>query len=270
MSTIEAFSAAVKLRVRQARGACAALLCAAVMLPAQAGAQAPADPAAAFGARESIESIRLSPSGRKVAYVAPGRGQSSSLYIVDLASGESNVAASANRQPQRLGGCGWVSDARLVCTIYSVQRLNGFVTTATRLIALDSDGRNLQQLGQRDSEYQRWNRFFGGSIVDWLPGEDGAILMGQQFIPEQRAVTRLERRDNGFGVVCVDTRTLAQRKVVDPNPAAVDYISDGQGTVRFMAVRPLRGDTGQVSNEIRYMSAPPVPTAGRTSAPTTR
>jgi dipeptidyl aminopeptidase/acylaminoacyl peptidase len=225
------------------------LLCAAILLPAQA---AP-DPAAAFGARESIISIRLSPNGRKVAYVAPSRGQGASLYIVDLASGESNVAASANGQPQRLDDCGWVSDERLVCNIYSVQRVEGFVTNASRLIALDSDGGNLQQLGQRDSAYQRYARFFGGNILDWLPGEDGAVLMGQQFIPEQRMLTRIERRENGYGVVRIDTRTLAQRRVVDPNPAAIDYITDGQGTVRFMAVRPMRGDTGQVSNEIRFM-----------------
>ena len=233
-----------------------AVLGAVLLLPPAAQGQATADPAAAFGARESIESIRLSPNGRRVAYVAPGRGQSSSLYVVDLASGESNVAASASGQPQRLGGCGWVSDERLVCTIYAVQRVNGFVTTATRLIALDANGRNVQQLGQRDSDYQRWNRFFGGNVVDWLPGEDGAILMGQQFIPEQRVLTRIERRENGFGVVRVDTRSLEQRRVIDPNPAAVDYISDGQGTVRIMAVQPLRGDTGQVGNEIRYMYRP--------------
>lgn len=258
MQRMEAFFAAARLRAVAARTGVALLACAAVLLPAGVGgaavqAQAPADSAAAFGARESILSIRLSPSGRKVAYVAPGRGQGASLYIVDLDTGQSNVAASANGNPQRLGGCGWVSDARLVCTIYVVQRVNGFVTTASRLIALDADGRNVQQLGQRDSEYQRYNRYFGGSIVDWLPGEDGTVLMGHQFIPEQRAVTRLERRENGYGVIRIDTRTLAQRKVVDPNPAAIDYISDGQGTVRFMAVQPLRGDTGQVSNEIRYM-----------------
>jgi dipeptidyl aminopeptidase/acylaminoacyl peptidase len=249
-----AFFAAAGARPRGIAARIAALFCAAFLLQAQA--PAPADPAAAFGARESVISIRLSPNGRKVAYVAPSRGQGASLYIVDLDSGESNVAASANGQPQRLGGCGWVSDARLVCTIYVVQRVNGFVTTATRLIALDADGRNVQQLGQNDSPYQRYDRYFGGNVVDWLPGEDGAILMGQQFIPEQRVLTRIERRENGYGVVRVDTRSLASRKVVDPNPAAINYISDGQGTVRFMAVQPLRGETGQVSNEIRYMYRP--------------
>jgi hypothetical protein len=65
----------------------AALFCAAFLLQAQA--PAPADPAAAFGARESVISIRLSPNGRKVAYVAPSRGQGASLYIVDLDSGQS-------------------------------------------------------------------------------------------------------------------------------------------------------------------------------------
>jgi dipeptidyl aminopeptidase/acylaminoacyl peptidase len=221
--------------------------------PAAAPATTLADPAAAFGARESILSIRLSPNGSRIAYVAPTRGQGAGLYVVDLASGESTVAATADGEHQRLGGCGWVSDARLVCSVYVVQRVEGFITTASRLIALDADGRNIQQLGERDSAYQRYARFFGGAVIDWLPGEDGAILLGQQFVPEQRVNTRLERRENGYGVVRVDTRSLGRRTVVDPNPQAIDYVSDGQGTIRIMAVQPTRGETGQLSNEIRYM-----------------
>ncbi|HEX8644589.1 MAG TPA: S9 family peptidase [Allosphingosinicella sp.] len=226
-----------------------ALLCAAILLPANT----PPDPAAAFGARESILSIRLSPDARSVAYVAPTRGQGASLYIVDLASGESAVAASADGQRQRLGGCAWVSNQRLVCEVYMVQRVDGEIATATRLIALDADGRNVQQLGERDTFYQRYARFWGGTIIDWLPGEDGAVLMGQQFVPEQRVNTRLERRENGYGVVRIDTRTLATRRVEDPRLHAAVYISDGQGRIRIMGVRPPRGATGQIGNEIHYM-----------------
>jgi len=225
------------------------LLLVLVFLPANT----PADPAAAFGARESVESIRLSPDGSRIAYVAPQRGQGSALYVVDLASGSSAVAASADGASQRLGDCNWVSNARLVCTAFATRRMQTELVTVSRLIALDADGRNLRQLGERDSFYQRYTRFWGGTIIDWLPGEDGAVLMGQQFVPEQRQNTRLERREEGYGVVRIDTRTLNQRKVEDPHLHAAHYVSDGQGRVRIMGVQPPRGATGQLGNEIRYM-----------------
>ncbi|HEX9931858.1 MAG TPA: S9 family peptidase [Allosphingosinicella sp.] len=227
------------------------MFCAAFLLQAQT--RAPADPAVAFGARESIISIRLSPDGRKIAYVSPGRGQGASLYVVDLASGESTMAASADGERQRLGGCSWASNQRLVCEVYAVQRgVNGEIVNTSRMLALDADGRNVRQLGQRDSAYQRYTRLWGGTVIDWLPGEDGAILMGQQFVPEQRINTRLERRENGYGVVRVDTRTLDERRVEAPRPNAVEYISDGHGTIRIMGAQPPRGATGMAGDEIVY------------------
>jgi hypothetical protein len=232
----------------------AALLALLAFVPsAVPGQTAPADPAAAFGARESIQTIRISPDGQRIAYVAPRRGQGSALYVVDLASGQSNPAASADGVSQRLGGCDWVSNQRLVCVVYAMRQLDGEIVRATRLIALDADGQNLRQLGERDSAYQRYARLWGGTVVDFLPGEDGAVLMGQQFVPEQRQNTRLERRDEGYGVVRVDTRNLAQRRVETANPYAVEYISDGHGRVRIMGVQPPRGATGQTGNEITFM-----------------
>jgi dipeptidyl aminopeptidase/acylaminoacyl peptidase len=224
-----------------------------VLIPANSPANTPADPAAAFGARESVESIRLSPDGSKLAYVAPRTGQGSGLFIVDLASGESSIAASTDGQTQRLSRCNWVSNERLVCRVWAMRRLEGTLVTASRLIALDSNGRNVQQLGERESFYQIAARLWSADVIDWLPGEDGAVLLGQNFIPEQRQNTRVERRENGYGVVRVDTRTLSSRRVVEPRLNASDYISDGRGQVRIMGVRPPRGATGQMSNEVNFL-----------------
>jgi len=216
-------------------------------------ANTPADPAAAFGARESVESIRVSPDGRRLAYVAPRAGQASGLYIVDLATGQSVSAGVADGQRQRMGGCSWVSNDRLICQMYAVRTVEGFIVNASRLIALDADGRNVQELGERDSFYQRYARFWGGGVIDWLPGENGAVLLGQHFIPEQRQNTRLERREHGYGVVRLDTRTLNRRRVEEPNLNASDYISDGRGRIRIMGVSPPRGATGQASAVTRYL-----------------
>jgi dipeptidyl aminopeptidase/acylaminoacyl peptidase len=220
--------------------------------PAAPAAQL-ADPAAAFGARPTVEDISMSPDGRRVAYVQPAPGQAARLFIADLTTGQAAVAAVADGQRQRLGGCDWVSNSRLVCSIFVIQDYEGRLTTVSRLIALDSDGRNIRQLGESDSAYQVYARLWGGTILDWLPGEDGAVLMGQQFVPEQREATRLERSEEGYGVVRVDTRTLARRRVETPRINADEYISDGRGRIRIMGTRGTVGATGQLSNEIKYM-----------------
>src|SRR3546814_162026 len=81
-------------------------------------ANAPADPAAAFGARTSVESISLSPDGKRLAYVAPMAGQGSGLFTVDLATGQSQVTTSVDGAKQRLAGCNFVSANRFVCTVF--------------------------------------------------------------------------------------------------------------------------------------------------------
>jgi len=214
---------------------------------------AAADPADNFGARESIESIALSPSGTHIAYVAPAQGQGSRLFVVDLASGESRQTTAADGRTQRLGGCSWVSDQRLICSVFALSDSPGVIVTVSRLVALDADGSNVKVLGQTDSAYQRYANLWGGQVIDWLPGQDGAVLLGQNFVPERRAGTSIERREEGFGVVRVDTRTLSTRSVERGRLQAAEYISDGRGNIRIMGIQPPRGDTGQAGEVINYL-----------------
>ncbi|MDQ8755069.1 S9 family peptidase [Sphingosinicella sp. LHD-64] len=220
-------------------------------MPAALLAQAP-DMATAFGARESIESIALSPNGRRLAYVAPADGQASRLYTVDLDSGDSRVTTAADGVRQRLGGCGWVSDARLLCTVFGLTDSPGEIVSLSRLVALDSDGANIRVLGQTDSFYQRYVSLWGGNVIDWLPGQNGAVLMGQNFVPERRQGTNIERRENGYGVVRVDTANLSTRTVETARLNAARYVSDGHGTIRIMGMRPPRGETGMMGDVINY------------------
>ncbi|WP_165357186.1 alpha/beta fold hydrolase [Sphingosinicella sp. CPCC 101087] len=218
---------------------------------AAASAQA-SDPAAMFGVRESIESIAMSPDGRRLAYVAPAAGPASRLYTVDLDTGESRQTTAVDGVGQRLGRCSWASNTRLVCTVFVLSDSPGVLVGVSRLVALDMDGSNVRQLGQTQSFYQRYANLWGGEIIDWLPGEDGAVLMGQIFVPEQRANTNIERRQEGFGVVRVDTATLATRRVETPRLHAADYISDGRGNVRIMGMQPPRGETRMAGDVVNY------------------
>src|SRR5580692_4977535 len=81
------------------------------------------DAAKAFGSRPSVEDLSLSPDGMSVAYVAPAAGQGSMLFIQSLVKGAARASKpilGATGKPERLGGCDWVSNQRLVCVLYGV------------------------------------------------------------------------------------------------------------------------------------------------------
>ncbi len=215
---------------------------AAVLAALQPAATATPDPAIAFGARENVEFIALSPDGTRLAYAIPREGQGSRLMTVDVGTTQPRHVISVDGSRQRLAGCDWVSNRRLVCTVFGVADSSGVLVTATRLIALDLDGTNVKVLGERDSAYQVRARLFGGSVIDWLPGQENQVLMQQQFIPESRAGTLINRTEDGLGVAQVDTVSLRNRQTEDAHPNAVRYLSDGRGRVRIMGVQRVRGD----------------------------
>jgi hypothetical protein len=93
-------------------------------LPLLAIAEPAFDAAKAFGARPSVEDLSLSPDGMSVAFVAPTAGQGSVVYVHSLANSApltSKPVLSASGKPERIGGCDWVSNQRLVCVIYGVR-----------------------------------------------------------------------------------------------------------------------------------------------------
>lgn len=109
--------------MRLGYSAIASLLLAASPLVAQT--VKPFDAAAAFGARNSVSHLRLSPGGTHVAFVAPGKGQGSVVFTLELTKGAAaRPVLSATGSPDRIGGCNWVSNQRLVCVVYGITKLN--------------------------------------------------------------------------------------------------------------------------------------------------
>jgi dipeptidyl aminopeptidase/acylaminoacyl peptidase len=100
---------------------------------------------------------------------------------------------------------------------------------------VDADGKNLRLLSKRDSPYERGLQLSGGGVIDWLPNEDGALLMSRNYVSDDHE--GLGSSDRGLGVDWVDTRTLAIKRVERPSENAIGYISDGRGTVRISAVK---------------------------------
>ncbi|HYG47438.1 MAG TPA: S9 family peptidase [Allosphingosinicella sp.] len=219
------------------------------------GAGAPADPPAAFGAREGVLDIALSPSGGKVAFIAPGPGRSTLLYTVPVGSdSEPRLALSADGKPERLSSCGWVSEQRLICTVYMVVDtvVPGQPTGATRLVGVDADGGNVKLLSRRVRADDLYVSLGGGEVIDWQPGTEGAVLMGREYVPEGRSGTNIQDSREGYGVDRIDTSSLASKTVEPPRKGAVEYISDGRGNIRIMAVADVAGATGYDSGKTTY------------------
>jgi dipeptidyl aminopeptidase/acylaminoacyl peptidase len=221
-----------------------------VLLPAAAP---PADPVAAFGVRERLQDVSLSPNGTRLAFISPGPGQGNMLYTVNLAGGSTPVlATTASGSPERLSGCSWVSEDRLACTVYMVAEAAAIGPVgATRIIALDADGKNLKMLSRESRPDDLYFSFGGGRIVDISAG-DGSLLMGRQYVPEGKIGTRMEDKREGYGLDRIDTRTLSAKVVEPAKRHASRYISDGQGNIRLMSTSDIAGATGMQSGKINY------------------
>ena len=210
-----------------------------------AHAQVPgADPAALFGARESIEGISLSPDGRRIAYLAPHQGQGSRLFTVDLTTGASVQTTAVDGRSQRLGGCGWATSDRLVCSVFTLRRSGPEIASASRFVALDPDGSHVVTLGEGDRSTGRGAGL--ERVIDRWAGRDGALLFSSHL------AATAGRSSGGFGVVRIDTRTNAVDVVVRPTPFGVEFLSDGRGQPRLFGSRRVRGATGMATGEIEY------------------
>ena len=211
-----------------------------------------ANPAALFGARESIEDIDLSPDGATIAYVSPGPGAASVLNIAKVDGGIEQPVTRSGGKPDRLNWCNFVSNARLVCRMSGVVDYDGMLMGASRLISLDADGSDVKQLGQRSSFFDTRLRQFDGEILDWLPDDGTAVLMAREYVPEGRPASRVGRVADGLGVDRIDVKTLKVSVVEIADDKASDFISDGRGQVRIRTVRSTRAGGTEIGSRLQY------------------
>jgi hypothetical protein len=220
--------------------------------PALAQSNKPFDAALAFGARPGVADLSLSPEGMTVAYVAPRQGLGSALYTLRLdKDAKAKPALLASGKPERLRRCHWVSNDRLACSIYGVVRSALGLLPFTRVIAVDADGSNLKQLSTRAHLHSRGLQLGGGMIIDWLPDQDGSVLMSRNYLPNDHTGSHIASTDEGMGVDLLDTRTLSTRTIEPPRRDAAGFLSDGHGTVRIMGM-DVRGPGNQDTGIIAY------------------
>ena len=203
------------------------------------------DAASAFGARPDVSGMHISPDGKNVVYIAPAKGQGSIAYTYNLAGGGSaKPALSSDGKPFRLEDCHWVSNDRIVCLVYAVEKLDPVlgIVRVTRTVAVDADGKNLRLLSTRQNQYSHGLQLGGGSIIDWLPDENGAVLMTRVYVPDDHTGSHLGKDTSGLGVDWINSRDLSIKSVESPHPDAIHYITDGRGNVRIMATRQIHAE----------------------------
>ena len=213
-------------------------VCGMLLACAGSGALAQADAAALakkFGALETVAQASLSPDGGKVAFTSEAT-IGTVVYVADLdAGGKLTRVMSLARSSGRITSCSWSAATRLVCRAYYVIPTPQGLISATRMHAVDADGKNLVEVTAPLSSNARGSYQDGGRIIDYdVEGKQGSVLMTRQVLPDDTIGTRLGSARHGLGVDLVDTLTRKRVSVEKANDDAFAYITDGHGTVRVM------------------------------------
>ncbi|MFW2851518.1 alpha/beta hydrolase family protein [Sphingomonas sp. TX0543] len=199
----------------------------------------PTREAKAFGAREYVADISLSPDGKKIAIVRPLGNRMSIATVAQFDGKQPQPVLKSSGEPERLRWCQWASTERLVCSVYGLAGDSGFLLGFTRLASVKDDGTGYKMITDQGGVRTLGPVQFGGDLIDLTAdGKPGSVLMALGFVPEETVGTRLANQKEGLGVVAVDISSLSRRIVEQPKPRVVSYISDGVGKVRVMGSRP--------------------------------
>jgi hypothetical protein len=133
----------------------------------------------------------LSQDGSLAVFLGAGPGRTTIVYIADIAAGTTKPILYSKADPEALRWCRFVSNARLACQFTAIMKSeearlatsNGLIS-ASRMISIGIDGKNIKQLGQPSSQYDIGLRQFDGEVIDWLPGGGNEVLMTRVFLPE--------------------------------------------------------------------------------------
>ena len=193
--------------------------------------------ASLFGQRPAVWGMRLSPDGQKVSFLKVHPEGFPIAMVIDLQTGKGNlVLASDAKKGVDLTKCDWANSTRLLCIYFGTWHFKGSVMPATRLVAVDIDGKNIDVLVQR--EQQRNNEFAlnQSDIVDLLPDDPDNIWLHL-------------RKDNGFGVSRVDINENRTKTVERALDGVWDHYTDGKGEIR------IRNKSNRTSWDFQYRLA---------------
>ena len=212
-----------------------------------------AEDARAFGARERVRSVEISPSGDKLLYVAAGPGRTSILQYVEIASKTTRTIIGSDGNPETIYWCAFGSDTDLVCKYGGYVPMEGDIIGFSRLVSIPANGGKPKELGQRESYYNPVLRQYDGDILDWLPDSPGSVLMARTYAGERfRPGSNIRDTREGLGVDRIDLATLKATLVESARRDASSYMTDGRGNVRILESSISTGEAGDLTGVWRY------------------
>ena len=211
-----------------------------------------ADAAALFGARNSAWQAALSPSGRRLVFLSAGPGGATYAKLLDLETRKIDVVIGSDGKSESLDWCNFASETQLVCRYGGNAPYNDLMLGFSRLASVAIDGKGIKPLGAKSTAYDAYIRQNDGAILDWLPAEDGAVLMARTYVPQIDLLeTRISDEQEGLGIVRIDLATGKAKAIEPPRKKVSHYLTDGRGTVRIMAIEEETG-TGQLTGITRF------------------
>lgn len=189
-----------------------------------------------FGARDSAWAADLSPSGRKIVFLAAGAGSQTVAKVYDADTKKTANILGSSGKPETLRWCEFATETQLICRYTGNAEFEGVLLGFSRMVTLDLNGSNVKSLGSKRAGFDMYLRQSDGSVLDWLPDDEGSVLMARTYVPkvEERA-TNIKDDRLGLGVDRVELATLRSKTVEEPRREASHYMTDGRGNVRIMA-----------------------------------
>ena len=207
-----------------------------------------------FGQREDVGRISLSPDGKHVVFIAPGKGIETYAVVMDMDTRALQVVARQDGKTLGFSGCGWSSNSRIVCSLSGVAFDRDPPIPYSRTIAVDMDGKNAKYIGHAPGGEAQRVLQFDGHIIDWMQG-DGTVLMVRDYVPDERTGTRVGTADDGLGVDRIDTISGRTSSVERPDKFVSGFMTDGQGNVRIRSSDDM-SDDGTLSGGTTYLYRP--------------
>jgi hypothetical protein len=87
----------------------------------------------------------------------------------------------------------------------------------SRVFSVDAGGGNQKLLSNQQINRQRTSAY-GGEVIDWLPKEDGKVLMLRDYQRTDVLGTNIGSTKEGVGVDRIDTVTGRREAVESPRP----------------------------------------------------
>jgi acetyl esterase/lipase len=209
--------------------------------PANAGDLA--SDAKAFGARDTVQWMDISPSGTQLVAVVSGAGRQSVVKIVDVTTKAAHPIIVSEGNPESVDWCKFASETQLVCRYGGYTKVDGTVVGFSRLITMGIDGKNVRQLGQAGHANDMDIRQFDGDILDWSPDHPGSVLMQRNYVQQANltGIGEAVEGAKGLGVDRIDLSNLKITPIERPVEDAEEYLTDGRGNVRIMALAKTSG-----------------------------